>query len=71
MSSFSFFHLFYIQSFTLLCNIYLFLFNITEECGNTSDCYIMYSAPYGSMRCVKGFCKRLKDAKVMKFLSCE
>ncbi|KEH21744.1 Nodule Cysteine-Rich (NCR) secreted peptide [Medicago truncatula] len=69
MLSFSFVLFILYAIFYPFCNISLFLFNITEECKSASDCYTIYRrAFYGSMRCVKGFCKHLKDVKVMKFL---
>ncbi|AES69262.1 late nodulin [Medicago truncatula] len=44
---------------------------VDGECENASDCYSIYwRAPYGTMRCVKGHCKQIKDVKVMKFLYC-
>ncbi|XP_024634286.1 uncharacterized protein [Medicago truncatula] len=37
-----------------------------RECENASDCYSIYwRAPYGTMRCVKGHCKQIKDVKML------
>ncbi|RHN44482.1 putative Late nodulin [Medicago truncatula] len=49
-----------------LCLVVIDGFRTYKECKSASDCYTIYRrAFYGSMRCVKGFCKHLKDVKLI------
>lgn len=52
----------------LLVSICLVVVNgisIYVRCASTDECYTTFKfSPRGSMRCVEGYCKHLKDFKV-------